>query len=421
MVAPYKLFSVFGIELEYMVVDRDSLDIRPIVDVLFSDHLADSRDSSHIQTSSALPSDVEFPDITWSNELTAHVLELKTSDPAASLSTLGLNFSQHVTYLNQLLSAHNAMLLGTAMHPWMNPQTETKLWPHGYNQVYEAFNKIFNCRGHGWSNLQSVHLNLPFQTESDFGALHAAIRVVLPLIPTLAASSPIYDGSPGPNADSRLHFYSENSKSIPSVAGQIIPEPIFSFRDYQEKILNRIYADLAPFDSERILEGEWVNARGAIARFERSSIEIRLIDIQEYPKADLANCALVAAVLKHLIAGKWADPHLLKGMPITTLVANLKNAIRDAEDTILEGPTWLRLFGITDNQKLRASDLWAKLIQDLEPELRDFKSELELYLQCGTLAKRIVRALGGNYSREALKEVYRELAKCLAENRAFIA
>ena len=32
---PYKLFEVTGIELEYMVVDRDTLKVLPIVDKLF--------------------------------------------------------------------------------------------------------------------------------------------------------------------------------------------------------------------------------------------------------------------------------------------------------------------------------------------------------------------------------------------------
>jgi hypothetical protein len=33
----YKLFEVTGIELEYMVVDRDTLKVLPIVDKLFED------------------------------------------------------------------------------------------------------------------------------------------------------------------------------------------------------------------------------------------------------------------------------------------------------------------------------------------------------------------------------------------------
>ena len=423
MSSPYKMFSVYGVELEYMVVDRVSLDVRPIVDTIFLDHLAQSTEShsAWLEEKKEIPGDVEFPDITWSNELTSHVLELKTTKPASEFAKLAKHFSQHIKYLNQLLSEHGAMLMPTAMHPWMHPQTETRLWPHGYNQVYATFNKIFNCSGHGWSNLQSAHLNLPYQSEKDFGLLQAAIRVVIPLIPAIAASSPIFDGKLAADTDSRLRFYCENSKAIPSVAGQVIPEPIFSFRDYQEKILNKIYADLAPFDPENILDGEWVNARGAIARFDRCSIEIRLIDIQEYPRADLAICALIAELVKGLATGKWVEPHLLRQIPITGLVENLQRAIRDGEDSVLEGPTWLRLFGITAHQQLLARDLWARIIGDLKVNIPEFESEYEVYLQCGTLAKRITRALAGDYRHEALRDVYRELAVCLAGEKAFIS
>ena len=55
------------------------------------------------------------------------------------------------------------------MHPWMDPRAAS-LWPHEYGEVYAAYDRIFDCRRHGWANLQSVHLNLPFADEREFGA-----------------------------------------------------------------------------------------------------------------------------------------------------------------------------------------------------------------------------------------------------------
>ena len=83
-----------------------------------------------------------------------------------------------------------AILLPTAMHPWMDPHTETLLWPHGNRDIYHTYNRIFNCQGHGWSNLQSVHVNLAFKGDEEFGRLHGAIRLLLPLLPALAITSP---------------------------------------------------------------------------------------------------------------------------------------------------------------------------------------------------------------------------------------
>ena len=77
----------------------------------------------------------------------------------------------------------------------MNPLTETVIWPHDNNEIYSLYDKIFDCRGHGWSNLQSVHINLPFKDELEFRKLHSAIRLLLPIIPALSASSPFADGT----------------------------------------------------------------------------------------------------------------------------------------------------------------------------------------------------------------------------------
>jgi hypothetical protein len=86
------------------------------------------------------------------------------------------------------------MLLPTGAHPLMDPFTETRLWPHEHKEIYNLYNRIFDCRGHGWSNLQSTHLNLPFSGDAEFKKLHAAIRLLLPLIPALSASTPLLDG-----------------------------------------------------------------------------------------------------------------------------------------------------------------------------------------------------------------------------------
>ena len=52
------------------------------------------------------------------------------------------------------------------------------------------------------------------------------------------------------------------------MTGAVVPEPIGSIGEYHERVLEPIYADLAPHDPEGVLRHEWVNARGAIARFD---------------------------------------------------------------------------------------------------------------------------------------------------------
>ena len=149
-------------------------------------------------------SEVELGKLRWSNELVLHVIELKTNGPAGELKDLSALFNHDIQHINALLLPYGAQLMPTGLHPWMNPHTQTVLWPHEYNAIYETYNSIFGCQGHGWSNIQSNHINLPFYDDGEFGRLHSAIRLVLPLVPALAASTPILDGRMNAVLDSRL-------------------------------------------------------------------------------------------------------------------------------------------------------------------------------------------------------------------------
>jgi gamma-glutamyl:cysteine ligase YbdK (ATP-grasp superfamily) len=205
------LFQGYGIELEYMLVDRDTLKIKPITDELIK------------HETGAYQSDFENGIVTWSNELVLHVVELKSTRPENNFTGLENAFAENVRRINAILASSNAMLMPSAAHPFMNPMTETKIWPHENNEVYDIYNKIFDCRGHGWSNLQSTHLNLPFFDDEEFAKLHAAVRIVLPLLPALCASSPILDGQLTGMLDTRLKYYRTNQSKMPSITGRVIP------------------------------------------------------------------------------------------------------------------------------------------------------------------------------------------------------
>ena len=87
------------------------------------------------------------------------------------------------------------------------------------------------------------------------------------------------------------------------MVGVLVPERVFTRSAYESVLLERIYRDLRPFDPEGVLRHEWVNARGAIARFDRGTIEIRVMDVQECPAADLAVLGATATVLRAIVRG----------------------------------------------------------------------------------------------------------------------
>jgi gamma-glutamyl:cysteine ligase YbdK (ATP-grasp superfamily) len=398
------LFEAYGIEIEYAIVDAATLDVRPLADAL-------------LEAEAGEPTgDVERGRMGWSNELARHVVELKTSAPEPVLAGLSDLFAGEVRRIESRLAPLGARLMPAGMHPWMDPSREFQLWPHGERAIYAAFDRIFDCRGHGWSNLQSAHLNLPFDGDDEFGRLHAAVRALLPLLPALAASSPFVDGRYAGWLDARLDVYRGNAARVPSVSGAVVPEPVFTRAGY-EALLEDIYADLAPLDPEGTLRHEWVNARGCIARFDRDAVEIRVLDAQECPRADLAIAAGVAASVRALCESERQGA--LRALETARLSALLFEVARRGGAARIDDAGYLAALGLTGGGR-RASEVWEALVaRDLRagavaPSERE---ALEHVLARGCLASRILRRTGEAPSRDALRAVYVDLCDCLRENR----
>jgi len=407
---PLHLFEAFGIELEYMIVGAADLSVRPVADELLK------------LVGGGYEMEVELGPVAWSNELALHVVEMKTNGPSPSLAGLGSLFHEHVRRIDDLLGPLQARLLPTAMHPWMDPDADLKLWPHENNVIYETFDRIFSCKGHGWANLQSMHINFPFADDREFGRLHAAIRLILPLLPGLAASSPFVDGRASSFLDTRLEMYRKNASRVFSVTGHVIPEPVYTRRDYEQKLLARIYRDLEPLDPKGVLHHEWVNARGCIARFDRMAIEIRLIDLQECPQADIAIAGAVIEVVRALTEGAWSSKETQQRWDERELEAMLLDGIRDADQAIVANRAFLDCFGFPDRGKARMRELWQHLFEQVlkdHPQRDEWQPVLDLYLAEGCLARRIASAVGPHVGRERLGQVYSRLAASLSDGRLF--
>ena len=403
----FHLFERFGVELEYMIVDADTLDVSPIADRLI--HSAGK----------ARKNEVRHGPVRWSNELVLHVLEMKTDGPAPSLDGLDILFQSAVADLDRMLRDHGARLLPSAMHPWMDPHRETRLWPHGNKTIYETFHRIFDCRGHGWSNLQSTHLNLSFCDDDEFNRLHTAVRLLLPLLPALAASSPFADGRPAPFLDMRLDAYRRNCARIPSLTGHVVPEWIPDQARYQSQIFDRIARDLAPHDPKGTLEPEWTNARGAIARFSRGAIEIRVLDIQECPAADLAILQFVVEILKRLVDESLSPRSLQKNQRVANLELILLGSVERADHNVVSDSRYLAAFGLDHLSSPSARDILLALLERVAPKNAPWRNTIEFILRHGPLARRILKAAGRNPSRIKLREVYSRLADSLRLGQLF--
>jgi gamma-glutamyl:cysteine ligase YbdK (ATP-grasp superfamily) len=406
------LFQAYGVELEYMIVDRDTLNVRPISDELLKHEIG------------SYASDYENGIVTWSNELVLHVIELKSTKPEINLNGLEHAFSENVRKINTILTEWNAMLMPTAAHPFMNPFVETKLWSHDNNDVYEKYNEMFDCKGHGWSNLQSTHLNLPFYDDEEFAKLHAAVRLILPILPALCASSPMLDGKFTDMVDTRMQYYKTNQSKLPSITGKIIPEGVFSKRNYINTIYEKIKTDIAPYDTESILNPIWVNSRGAIPRFDRGSIEIRIMDIQECPASDMAIVALVIETLKCLMNGKFLEFENQMKWKTDPLAELLDKTILTGSQTRISDPEYLSAFSFP-GRTATCSELWKHILDKISEggnnTLNHWRKELDVILAEGSLSERMMRALRSDSSTGNVKALYRQLCGCLDQNKMFLA
>lgn len=406
-------FAGYGIELEYMIVDRQTLSVLPIADELLNQAAG----------AGAYVSEVQRGPLAWSNELVLHLIELKNRCPSPALESLPAAFEVEVRCINRALAPIGARLMPTGTHPWMDPRTETRLWPHDNAIVYRTYDRIFNCSGHGWANLQSMHVNLPFADDTQFARLHAAVRLVLPILPAIAASSPIVEGSFTGFMDFRMEAYRSHPIRVPSLIGQVIPDTVANRTEYETTILAPMYRDIAPLDPEGVLRHEWLNARGAIPRFDRNAMEIRVIDLQECPLADLAIAAALVSVVRTLYDGELAPLAAQQAIGTDALVNIMLACIRDAEQAIIEDTEYLQILGVP-GRRCEARDLWRQLIEAtlrVSPgQQKAWQEPLRVILEQGPLARRIVRAVGTDCARARLHAVYRELCHCLEDGRMFL-
>lgn len=407
---PLHLFQAFGVELEYMIVDAATLHIRPIADELLK------------QVLGQYGNEFVNKEVTWSNELVSHVIEIKCSTPTRDLYQLAQDFAGNIARINHILKDFNARLMPTAAHPWMDPHQETVLWPHDNREIYDTYNRIFDCRGHGWSNLQSTHINLPFHGDEEFARLHTAIRMILPVLPALAASSPILECKFSGYLDKRLDYYENNQKIIPSLTGKVIPEQVISEENYQRSIYHAIATAVTPYDTENILEPVWLNSRGAIARFDRGAIEIRILDIQECPAADMSVVAAIVCLLQALVEEKFVSFERQSQWGVDALYDIFKSTVKEGEAAIIKNREYLTAFGVHEDS-LSAGQLWRHMLNQLSawyPEqLLPWQEPLKVILDEGTLARRILKAVDGDFSKSHLQKVYAGLCSSLENDQMF--
>jgi gamma-glutamyl:cysteine ligase YbdK (ATP-grasp superfamily) len=305
---------------------------------------------------------------------------------------------------------HGAVLLGTGMHPLLKLK-DTAIWPHYHKKIYNEYGKIFNLNQHGWLNIQSFHLNLPYQKEADGVQIHNLLANLCAYLPAVAASSPIYEGKTGSDIDNRLQFYKVNQKEIPSITGEVIPEYASSIRQYKDDVIGQYSKDLAKLGAGKaLLTREWVNSRGIIFRFDRSALEVRVMDEQECVKSDVGLSCFVRAALRGLIALK------AELLPHNLLVNDFNMIIKEGLNAPVLSPHGKTARQVCQHYLNLASE-YAE--EDEKKYLWIIKRRLENGNLSEIIRERVLRRAEKTDFHEAIINVYSTLIKRLSDNEPY--
>lgn len=401
----YRAYEVVGLEVEYAIVD-DALEIR---------HDAEAA----LAALAGRPaSEAELGAVGFSNELFDHLIELKTVAPRASLTETEALLAEGVERLARVLEERGARPMPTSMHPWLDPTAAVR-WSRSGRRVYDTYARLFDTATHGWANVQSMQVNLPLGREHEAVAMMNAAALLVPYLPAVAASSPMYGGRLGPAADNRLAFVLGHQIRLPESMGATVPEYVQSLAGYRRDVLGPMYRALDRLEDASAIRHEWLNARGAVFKLTRRSMEVRVLDSQECPKLDVAIAAYVRGALHDLsvdlIRGRLALPdHSL-------LVADLEACVRDGSRARVHAP---HLHGLSrgDDGLAEVAEVTARMITRAERRLRraerPYLDHVEQIRQRGTLSERIRAHVEAAQDLDAAaRATYRELCECLRHDR----
>lgn len=239
-------------------------------------------------------SEILFGDIKLGKELQKTVLELVPRNQAESIAVLEGQLMRGIRKFSHVFR-DRYQLLGLGMHPTLKLE-ETAVWDHDEGEYYEAYDRLFDIRQHGWLNIQALQVNLSYSGAKDLVLHYNRLRSLLPYLIAVTAASPLVEGKSTGTADNRLLYYRENQKEIPLICNRIIPEKIGSVRDYRRE-QETIFAELRERDAAILCE-EWVNSGGVIIRFSRKCLEIKALDEQDCIRSDMAVCAFIRSLLR---------------------------------------------------------------------------------------------------------------------------
>jgi hypothetical protein len=329
-----------------------------------------------------------YGEVIIGKELQKTVIEFMPGKPTEDLASLE---QQLVTGMNKFYKQFGCQyqLLGLGMHPTLRLDG-TSVWDHDEQGIYNAYDRLFNIKQHGWLNIQALQVNLSYSTTAELITNYNKIRSLLPYLIAVTAASPIVEGVLTGSMDTRLIYYPETQKEIPRICNGIIPEKLTKISEYHS-LQNEVFADLRKRDAE-CLCAEWLNSSGLIIRFSRKCLEIKALDEQECIHSDMAVCAFVRALMR--------APDLLVEDNQQALLKQMDIAIKSG----------------TKEMKHELHQLYKEAWKYATDDERVYLPVIRNRIKYGSLAERMTsRYLQG----DRIPSILQGMSDCLRENKSY--
>ncbi len=402
--------SGFQLELTLALVGRGSLDALPLTDELLSLRCEGERLRC-----------VRDGEVIWSNVGPRHMLQLAAKHGFETMDAAKEFFSAQISELAAEAERVDGKLMPGGMHPWLRTE-QMESWPHGGATQDDAMHALIGNQRHGWGNQQPLNLSLPFASELEFAPLYASLRFLLPLMPALSAASPFVAGRRGPARQCRVaarHDYlcSHPAFAITSVQ-RLVPPALTELKAFESLVSVPLSKALQTLGLATRLTPRDVSASGLWVDPVGGSIEIRMLDGQECLQANLAICAALQALALHVSFDSGVPTAELDVWPAARLDELTLDTVRYGAQAMLRDGDYLRSWGFPEGSRCRASELlqflWEEKLSAAFDE--NLRVALETIVHHGSLASRLLESLPPRWDAEALFGVYRNVAKCLADD-----
>ncbi len=158
-------------------------------------------------------------------------------------------------------------------------------------------------------------------------------------------------------------------------------------------------------------------------RFSRSAVEIKVLDVQECIKADVAIAVFIRGALRHLVRRLETGSLVLPDHAM--LVEDLNATIREGSEASVVA-SHLRPPALGKAGKTTARSVLGALLDVAHPETaeeeRPYLAVVEDRIRRGNLSERIARQIRrrsrrrNGSERDVIREIYEELIGCLQHN-----